>query len=134
MKPLTKNLKKAIPTMKNDTNMDDERAALVRLMGESPVPTADGFRESLLWLLSRVRQELQAHPGGKQEWVRLRDIMTRYGVTQRQALEWMVRLRAAGKVRMQTPISGVHGYGDTFYSIADIEAAYRENAAKRWGK
>lgn len=127
--------KTALPTMKTDMNMDEERATLARLMGESPVPTADGFRESLLWLLTRVRREIHACPDGKrQEWVRIGDIMTRYGVTQRQALEWMVRLRTAGKVRMQTPISGAHGYGDTFYCLSDIEEAYRENAAKRWGK
>ncbi len=121
--------------MNKNINTDEERAALTRLMGESPVPTADGFRESLLWLLARVRQELQTNAQRTgQEWVRIGDIMTRYGVTQRQALEWMVRLRAAGKVRMQTPISGVHGFGDTFYSLSDIEAAYKENASKRWGK
>ena len=95
----------------NPANIDDEQA-LIQLLGVgegSPVATPS--------MLVKLAQ-----------WLRIGDIMRIYGVSKSQAFNWVRRLREEKKVRVQTPIYGLNGKGDTFYSAKGIEAAFTENA------
>lgn len=115
-------------------NQIDEEQALARLLGVgsgSPVATPEMLMRMAQWLHATLKREIDARPArGKQEWGRVSDIMEIYGISRAQANCWMVRLRAEGKVRVQNPISGAQGVGDTFYNLADIARAYEENAKR----
>ncbi len=110
----------------------DEEQVLARLLGVgsgSPVATPEQLSAGLRWLAGTLRRELQERPmNGGQEWGRIADIMRIYGVKKSQACRWMMRLREVGKVRVQNPVIGQTGKGDTFYNLADIAAAFEENA------
>ena len=113
--------------MSADADVDTEKAILSRLLGSGL--STDGLAAGLQWVLTMVRKELAARPGvAKQEWVRVSDIQRIYGVCRSQASMWAKRLRELGKVRVQNPISGAKGKGDTFYYLPDIELAFKANA------
>ncbi len=116
--------------------MDDE-AALRRLLGvdggnASPVATPEMLIAGFRWLSATLKNEMreQQAGGGGQEWARVSDIAKRYRVSRASVNEWMSRLKATGKVRTQNPISGAQGRGDTFYNLADIDAAYEANSRR----
>lgn len=114
-------------------NPNDEESALCRLLGvgASPVATPENLAAGLRWVVSVFRKELAERPTvGGQVWVRLADIQARYGIGRSQACAWVQRLREMGLVRVQNPISGRSGKGDTFYYLPDIDAAFSENARR----
>ncbi len=117
-----------------NANTIDEEQALKQLLGigsGSPVATPEMLMRMAQWLHATLKREIDARPvGGGQEWARVSDIMKIYGISRAQANCWMVRLREEGKVRVQNPISGAQGVGDTFYNLADIARAYEDNAKK----
>ena len=117
--------------MSRSVDVDEEKAILYRLLGvgESPVATPEMLAAGLQWTLSMMRKELAERPGvAGQEWGRVQDVQRIYGVSRSQAGTWVKRLRELGKVRIQNPISGVKGKGDTFYYLPDIKDAFTENA------
>ena len=115
----------------NPANIDDEQA-LTQLLGVgegSPVATPSMLVKLAQWLRATLKQEITERPvTDGQQWLRIGDIMRIYGVSKSQAFNWVRRLREEKKVRVQTPIYGLNGKGDTFYSAKDIEAAFTENA------
>ncbi len=116
----------------------EEEQVLSRLLGignGSPVATPEMLLAGFRWLYCKVRRELREQPGGRggQEWGRVSDIMRLYGVSRGQANAWLVRLRAEGKVRVAYPISGASGRGDAYYFLADVAAAFEDNARRGRG-
>lgn len=113
--------------------IDDEKAALMRAMvpdgNAAPVATPDMLCAGFQWLLAKTRQELAERPAGARlEWVRISDIMRMYNVSESAARAWVEKLKALKKVQVQNPITNNGGKGDTFYNLADIQAAFTENA------
>ena len=121
--------------MTNNTNdtIDDEQA-LTQLLGlnsGSPVATPEMLKRMAQWLHATLKREITERPvTAGQEWGRIGDIMRKYGVSKSQARLWLLRLRQDGKVRVQNPIYGLQGKGDTFYNLADVETAFTENAKR----
>ena len=115
----------------NMANIDEEQA-LARLLGVgagSPVATPEMLMRMAQWLHATLKKEIAERPlNDGQQWGRISDIMRLYNVSKSQAHNWMVRLRAEGRVRVQNPISGINGKGDTFFSLADVQKAFEENA------
>ena len=114
----------------NTANIDEEQA-LARLLAldSSPVATPAMLVSMAQWLHATLKREITERPvNDGQQWGRISDIMRIYGVSKSQAHNWMVRLRAEGKVRVQNPISGLNGKGDTFFSLSDVQKAFEENA------
>lgn len=113
--------------MSADVDVEAEKAILSRLLGSGL--STDGLAAGLQWVLAMMRKELAERPGvAGQEWVRVQDVQRIYGVSRSQADAWVKRLRELGKVRIQNPISGAKGKGDTFYYLPDIKDAFTENA------
>lgn len=111
----------------------EDEAALARLLGvgRDTVVTPDALSAGLRWVVATVRKIQEERPAdGGQVWLRASDVAARYGVGRSQAHAWLVKLRELGKVRVQNPIAGKAGKGDTFYYLPDIEAAFAENAAR----
>ena len=115
-------------------NTVDEEQVLTRLLGVgegSPVATPEMLMRMAQWLHATLKQEIAERPANNgQEWGRIGDIMRKYGVSKSQARLWLLRLRQEGKVRVQNPIYGLQSKGDTFYNLADVEAAFTENAER----
>ena len=117
--------------MSNPEVMDDERAALLRLVGNDTVATPAGVAAGLHWVVVTLRQELAARPAPVgQEWGTLGQVMQIYGKKKSAACEMLYRLRELGKVRVCVPPTGKSGKGDTLYNLRDIEAACMENAER----
>ena len=117
----------------NTANIDEEQA-LARLLApdSSPVATPAMLMSMAQWLHATLKKEIADRPvNDGQQWGRISDIMRIYGVSKSQAHNWMVRLRAEGRVRVQNPISGINGKGDTFFCLADVQKAFEENAERR---
>lgn len=111
--------------------MDDEQAALRRLLGNDTVATPDNLAAGLRWAVATLRQELAARPAPVgQEWATLGQVMQIYGKKKSAACEMLNRLRELGKVRVCVPPTGMSGKGDTLYNLRDIEAACMENAER----
>lgn len=111
--------------------MEDDEAALTRLLGTDTVATPASLNAGLRWLLSKLRQELDARPAPVgQEWGTLGQVMQIYGKKKSAACEMLNRLREHGKVRVCVPPTGRSGKGDTLYNLQDIEAACMENARR----
>lgn len=109
----------------------DEESTLARLLGNDTVATPASLNAGLRWAVATLRRDLAERPAyGGQVWLRVSDVAARYGVGRSQAHAWLVKLRELGKVRVQNPIAGKAGKGDTFYYLPDIEAAFQENAEK----
>ena len=109
----------------------DEEQALARLLAldSSPVATPAMLMSMAQWLHATLKREIAERPvNDGQQWGRISDIMRIYGVSKSQAHNWMVRLRAERRVRVQNPISGLNGKGDTFFCLADVQKAFEENA------
>ena len=121
--------------MKTNIDTMDEEQALARLLGigaGSPVATPEMLMRMAQWLYATLKREITERPvNDGQQWGRISDIMRIYGVSKSQAHNWMVRLRAEGRVRVQNPISGINGKGDTFFCLADVQKAFEENAERR---
>ena len=114
----------------NMANIDEEQA-LARLLApdSSPVATPAMLMSMAQWLHATLKREIAERPvNDGQQWGRISDIMRIYGVSKSQAHNWMVRLRAEGRVSVQNPISGIKGKGDTFFCLADVQKAFEENA------
>lgn len=112
----------------------DDEAALARLLGvgRDTVVTPAALSAGLRWVVATVRKAQGERPAANgQTWLRVSDVAARYGVGRSQAHAWLLKLRELGKVRIQNPIAGKSGKGDTFYYLPDIEAAFSENAAAR---
>lgn len=111
--------------------MDDEQAALARVLGGDTVTTPAALNAGLRWLLAKLRQELADRPAPVgQEWGTLGQVMQIYGKKKSAACEMLYRLRELGKVRVCVPPTGKSGKGDTLYNLRDIEAACMENAER----
>ena len=115
--------------------MDDERAALLRLVGNDTVATPAGVAAGLHWVVVTLRQELAARPAPVgQEWGTLGQVMEYFGKKKSATCEMLSRLRAMGKVRVCVPPTGESGRGDALYNLRDIEAACMENALRVEGE
>lgn len=111
--------------------MDDEQAALARVLGADTVTTPASLNAGLRWLLAKLRDELAARPApAGQEWGTLGQVMQIYGKKKSAACDMLYRLRELGKVRVCVPPTGKSGKGDTLYNLRDIEAACMENALR----
>lgn len=111
--------------------MDDEQAALARVLGADTVTTPAALNAGLRWLLAKVRHELDSRPApAGQEWGTLGQVMQIYGKKKSAACEMLNRLREQGKVRVGVPPTGKSGKGDALYNLRDIEAALAENAER----
>lgn len=111
--------------------MDDEQAALARVLGGDTVATPATLNAGLRWLLAKLRQELADRPApAGQEWGTLGQVMQIYGKKKSAACDMLYRLRELGKVRVCVPPTGKNGKGDTLYNLRDIEAACMENALR----
>lgn len=111
--------------------MDDEEAALARVLGGDTVTTPAALNAGLRWLLAKLRQELADRPAPVgQEWGTLGQVMQKYGKKKSAACDMLCRLRELGKVRVFVPPTGKSGKGDTLYNLRDIEAAGMENALR----
>lgn len=112
-------------------SMDDEQAALSRLLGCDTVATPATVKAATIWLLSKVRKDLADRPlSGEQVYMTAGEVAKRYGVCRSQANVWLARLRALDKVRIQVPLAGPSDKGSTLYYLPDIEAAFTENALR----
>ncbi len=119
--------------MNTKNNTMDEEQALARLLApdSSPVATPSMLVKLGQWLRVSLKKEIEERPANNgQEWGRIGDIMRKYGVSKSQARLWLLRLRQEGKMRVQNPIYGLQSKGDTFYNLADVEAAFTENAER----
>lgn len=111
--------------------LEDEEAALARVLGGDTVATPAALNAGLRWLLGKLRHELAGRPAaGEQVWLTAGEVARRYGIRRGQATVWMNRLRELGKVRVNVPLAGKNDRGDTRYYLPDIEAAYTENAER----
>lgn len=111
--------------------MDDEQAALARVLGGDTVATPATLNAGLRWLLAKLRDELAARPAPVgQEWATLGQVMQIFGKKKSAACEMLNRLREQGKVRVMVPPTGMSGKGDTLYNLRDIESACMENAER----
>lgn len=111
--------------------MDDEQAALARVLGGDTVATPATLNAGLRWLLAKLRDELAARPAPVgQEWATLGQVMQIFGKKKSATCEMLNRLREQDKVRVCVPPTGMSGKGDTLYNLRDIEAACMENAER----
>lgn len=119
--------------MSNPEVMDDEQAALARLLNpaSSPITTPEMLIKFGVWMMAKVRQEIADNPAPVgQVWATPGQIAKIYGVERQQANRWLRRLRELGKVKPQCPISGKHDKGDMKYNLREIAAAFAENAER----
>lgn len=114
----------------NKTNDTIDEKELTRLLAAnlSPVATPAMLVKMTRLIIDAVARIIENRPEAGQVWGRISDIQRLYNVSDSAAKSWMAKLRAAGKVRMQRPISGAKGTGDLFYNLGDIARAYEENA------
>ena len=104
-------------------SLTDEGEALRLLLGNETVATPETLTRGLVWILSKVREELQNRPAAAgQVWGTVEDFMIRYGWKKSQAHLQLTRLAERGAVRIQKP-NGETGRG-TYYNIADVEKAW----------
>lgn len=117
--------------MSSPEMMDDEQAALMRLLGNDTVATPSTLAAGLRWLLAKLRDELADRPAPVgQEWATLGQVVEYFGKKKSATCEMLNRLRELGKVRVCVPPTGKSGKGDALYNLRDIEAACMENARR----
>lgn len=105
----------------------DKKTVLQRLTGSGPYLTNDGMINSMLWLESSLSGQLQDKQGtNTQEWMTTGELVTRFGISKSQLLNYITALLERGLVRTWTPISLDGKKGHTRYNVKDIEKAFMQ--------
>lgn len=110
----------------NTEGMTDEMKALRQLLGDAPVVTPDSLTVGLGWLLATIKAETMRGGAGeaRQEWATATQVASVYGVKRSQAVDWLNRLAAQGKVRRWQSEAVNGSKGHMRYNLDDIAAAW----------
>lgn len=110
----------------NPDALTEEGQALRRLLGDAPVVTPDGLAAFGSWLVATLKnKDADAPAVDVQMWARPAQIAARFGAGRTQVNVWLARLVEQGKVRRWRPETAKGTKGDTFYSLPDLEKAWR---------